>query len=235
MFIIASVPVVVWIFGAIVSLIILFGLFHLTVSYLEKFHISDMVPATPDRPIIEAPYFTSMNESAARLGFQRAGLFVQNRDSKVYQAHMLAWISPDGCSLLRVSSGKTAGIEIKRTWLVSVIVQPEKIVETADQVTMADMSGITDRKELLEAGLDQLVAVHNHRLSRIPGERRPFPPEQALAACSAIQAMKVIHMQKRGLARFINPERTIWRHTFKGACMSSAKSLLGPIFKEEAP
>ncbi len=53
-------------------------------------------------------------------------------------------------------------------------------VETADQVTMADMSGITDRKDLLEAGLDQLVAIHNHRLSKIPGERTSFPAGTSL-------------------------------------------------------
>ncbi|MBA4149770.1 MAG: hypothetical protein H0X66_16780 [Verrucomicrobia bacterium] len=211
----------------------LFILFSVSVAFVEKQHIRDLVPLTPDRSIQWSPYFKAMNEAAERLGFVHAGIFVQDRKSRMYQAHMAIWISPEGHSLLRISGGTTAGIEIKRTWLTS-FVEPNRIIETTDESGMADLSGYTDRKWLLNAGLDEMVACHIDRLAKYPEAKRHFPVNQALAACEAMRAMTVAQMQKLGLASFINAERTIWKHTLKGAWLNYAKGFRGQLKEGKA-
>ena len=82
---------------------------------------------------------------------------------------------------------------------------------------VADLSGLTDHKVLLTAGLDELLQFHMERLGGHTGPTRVIPPNAALTANEAMQSMKANRMERLGLARFISREHDIWRHTLKGA------------------
>ncbi len=203
-------------------LFVLLGLFILlfvSTAFLEKQRIHEFVPASPGQEPASSPYFVAMNAAARDLGFVPAGVFFQNRNSRVYQACIAIWVSATGETLLRVSGGKTAGVPIKRTMLIS-FVEPDRILETCDDFGMTDLSGLTERNLVLNGDLVELWDRHQERLIASTGQKRPFSPAEALAACESMQAMKARQMQKLGLGKFLNADRTIWRHTLKGAVQS---------------
>ena len=207
---------------AIYLLIGAFIILLVSTAWLERQHIRDFVPALPETSTTGSSYFAAMNEAAGRLGFSSAGEFVQNRGSRLYRARLALWISPDGQTLVRIGGGKTAGVPVKRTSLTS-FVEPGRIIETSDDFAMTDLSGLTDRKVVLNADLDELFARHEERLAQFPGIKRAFSTADALAAFEAMQAMKVTQMEKLGLGRFLNHDRTVWRHTLKGAILTYFK------------
>jgi len=194
----------------------LFILFFVSVAFLEKQRIQDFVRASPGQEPTKSAYFDAMNAAARDLGFVPAGLFFQNRSSRVYQACIALWVSPTGETLLRIAGGKTAGVPIKRTTLIS-LVEPNRILETSDNFGMSDLSGLTERKLVLNGDVIELWDRHREGLIANTGPKRIFPAAEALAACEAMAAMKARQMQKMGLGKCLNDDRTIWRHTLKGA------------------
>jgi hypothetical protein len=63
-----------------------FVILFVTICLLEKIHLDDFVPAPDGEPLGDSPYFTAMNDAAKRLGFTPAGVYVQSRGSRMYQA-----------------------------------------------------------------------------------------------------------------------------------------------------
>ncbi len=218
------------------TILLLLGAFivlFVSTAFLEKQHIRDFVPAPPETSTGDSPYSIAMNEAARRLGFTPAGVYVQNRSSRVYQARVALWVSPDCQTLLRIGSGKTAGVPIKRSSLTS-FVEPDCIVEVSDDFGMADLSGLTDRTVVLNAHLDELLARHKERLGDYPGPKRVFSAIDALAACETMQAMRAVQMEKLGLGKFLDGERTVWRHTLKGAWLSYFKGFRAQLAEGKA-
>jgi len=207
---------IIWtIVGAFILLLV-------TTCLLEKLHIHDFVPAPSGEPVTDSSYFGAMNDAAKRLGFEAAGVFTQKRNSRIYQAHLALWVSPGRDILLQVCGGKTAGVFIKRT-ILSSIIEPEQIIQTQDDFGMADLSGLTHRKILVNADLDELLACHHERLASCLGQRRSFSVGTAFADWESIHAMKAEQMVRMGLAKFLNREQTIYRHTLKGAWLQYYK------------
>jgi hypothetical protein len=209
---------------AILAVVGLFAAVFISTSFLEKQVVRDFVPVTPDTPALNQPYFAAMNDVARQLGFIPAGEFRQHRNSKVYQARLALWVSTDGQLLVRVGGGKTAGLTIRRTTVTS-FVEPGRIVETMDEFSTTDLTGLTDQEVVLNADLLELLGRHLARLALYPGSRRIFTPQDGLAAYEAMQAMRAVEMERQGLGRFVNAERSVWRHTWKGAWLSCSKGL----------
>ena len=199
-----------------------FIVLFVSTTFLEKQYIQDFAPAISDRSSSNSSYFIAMNNEAMKLGFTPAGLFDQKRKSRIYQAHLALWISEDRQTLLRIAGGKTAGMPIKRSALTS-FVEPNLIVETWDYFGMVDISGLTDRKIVLNAHLKELLAHHQNRVSAYSGTKQGFSTAQSLVAYEALMAMKTTAMERRGLAKFVDREKGVWRHTLKGAWVSYAK------------
>src|ERR1700722_10337480 len=95
---------IIW--GIVGAFIILF----VTTALLEKIHLHDFIPTPSGKPLAGSPYFNAMNDAAKKLGFMAAGVFVQNRKSRIYQAQVALWVSPERDILLQIGGGKTAGI-----------------------------------------------------------------------------------------------------------------------------
>jgi hypothetical protein len=193
-----------------------FILIFISTALLERQQLHDFVLAPTTEPTRDSSYFEAMNVAAGRLGFASAGVFVQNRASRMYQAQVAIWISPDRATLLRIGGGTTARVPIKRTILTS-LVEPDRIIQTQDDFGIADLSGLTSRKIVLNADLDEMLACHCERLASCPGTKRSFSPGAALADWQSIQEMRAQQMVRLGLAKFLNQEQSVWRHTLKGA------------------
>jgi len=61
-----------------------------------------------------------------------------------------------------------------------------------------------------------------------------FSPGEALAACEEMQEMKAIQMEKLRLGKFLNRDRTVWRHTLKGALLSCFKGFRAQLEEGKA-
>ncbi len=217
----------------IFSLLGAFILLFVTTALLEKQLVHEYVSAPPEQAGTGSPYFLAMNEAARRLGFEPAGYFMQNRGSRVYQARMALWLSSDRQTLLRITGGKTIGVNIRRTIFTS-FVEPDRIVETADEFGGPDLSGLMERAVLMNASLDELHVLHLDRLAAWPAPKRVFSINDALTACEAMQAMRAAQMEKIGLGKFLNRERTVWRHTFRGAWLCYFKGFRAQLAEGKA-
>jgi hypothetical protein len=217
------------IFGGIGAFILLFVL----TALLERQQLNEFVPAPPGEPVTDSPYFEAMNAAATRLGFAAAGLLVQNRDSKLYQARIALWVSPDQTMLLQIGGGKTARFPIKRTILTSRVA-PDHLLQTQDDFGMADLSGLTSCKILINADLDELVACHCERLGANPGVLGGFTIANACAEWEAIRTAKARALARLGLIKFLNFDQTVYRHTLKGAWLQYYRGFRGQLAEGKA-
>jgi hypothetical protein len=186
------------------------------VAHFEKHKVREFVPAEWETLNSPSPYFLAVNESARRLGFEYAGAFRQDRKSKVYAAYYAVWVSPDRTMLALIAGGKTAGVNIRRTKLISYL-KSNRLLESCDESTTADLSGLTDRKLLLKAGFEELYAFHQGRLAAQPDEPHLFQVATAGEVYQKFQEMLVARLQELGLARFVGAEQNFWRYSPKGA------------------
>ena len=192
-----------------------FILFFLTACF-EKLEIEQFVPAQYGRPPELSKYFHAMAASARELGFTDLGLFVQNRGSKVYAAVLGFQLSPDSRILLRIGAGKTLGVRIRRTTLISRLTDG-RFLETADDFGSWDLSGLTEKEVVLNAHLPELLENHRRRLATATSSPREFPRSNILAVYQEMESDKAEQLGRLGLARPLNLQHTTWRYTMKGA------------------
>lgn len=211
----------------------IFILLFVVTALLEKQQVHEFIPAPTSEPVTDTPYYQAMNAAAARLGFTPAGLLVQNRTSRLYQARMALWVSADRTMLLQICGGKTARFPIKRTILTSWI-EPEHFLQTQDDFSMADLSGLSSRKVVLNADLDELVASHRERLAANAGSTRNFSATNAFAEWESMHAAKVQALARQGLIKFLNFDQTIYRHTLRGAWLQYYRGFRGQLAEGKA-
>lgn len=204
----------------------------IAVVLLEKIHINDFVPAPNGNPLPDTPYFTAMNDAARRFGFTAAGIFIQNRGSRLYRAQIALWVSPEQDTLLQICGGTTASVPVKRTMLASVL-SSNQIIQTQDDAATVDLSGLTDQKILIRADLDELLSCHRKRLASDIGQKRTFSAQTAFSDWQSIRRMKAEQMARLGFVKFLNQGQTIYRHTPRGAWLQYQKGLRGQLAEAE--
>ncbi len=78
-----------------------------------------------------------------------------------------------------------------------------------------DLSDVTDGKILLNAHLPELYAFHQDRLAAQPVSLRVFEKTRAAQMIESFAAMKATRLKELGLARFTNPEQTVWCYSVR--------------------
>ena len=195
--------------------VILFLMFFFT-GLLEKQCIQQFKPANPDSLPGPSSYCRVMAETARELGFEPLGTFVQDRGSRVYAAIIYFWLSPDARTLARIGGGKTLGVPIRRTVLISRFASGE-IFETSDEFGGIDLSGLTQKEIVMNAGLRELYDYHKARLATTRDTPQTFPRSGILAVQEKMELDKAERLGRLGLARPLNIQQTIWKYTIKGA------------------
>lgn len=209
-----------------------FIVLFVTTALLEKIHLNDFVPAPGGEPLADTRYFNAMNDSAKHLGFIPAGVFVQNRGSRIHRAQVALWVSPERDILLQIGGGKTAGVPVKRTILYSIL-SSNQIIQTQDGAGTVDLSGLTDQRFILRADLDELLSCHSDRLASRIEQKQIFSTQTALSDWQSIGHMKAEQMARMGFVQFLNQEHTIFRHTPRGAWLQYYKGLRGQLTQAE--
>lgn len=200
----------------IAAAFLLFFILIYCTSVFEKRVLHQFVPV--DRSLLKdpSPYFTAVNEFIRQAGYTYVGTYLQNRNSKVYQAYFSLWLSPDATILARVVGGKTLGVTLRKTILLSYL-DDGSLLECSDDPLSPDLSGLTDRNLLMRAHFPELLGFHLKKLTQKGVAARLFKAETAFQVHETFEAIRVDRMEELGLARYVNADRTIWRNTSKGA------------------
>lgn len=216
----------IWLVLIPVSVAVFFLVLLFIVACLEKHPVAPFGPADFASLPDPSPYFQAMNEFARQKGFIFVGAQSQKRKSGTYQCYLALWISPDGKTLVRISGGKTAKVAERRTFLVTCL-QDNHIIESVDYYGSYELSGVTDRKLLLNANLDELCEFHQNRLAQLPIPARVFDPSNASAFMDSINEMRARRLVELGLAEFTDKECTVWVYTISGAIRLCATLIAG--------
>jgi hypothetical protein len=207
--------------SAIVLIIVLvisalFFILLFCVALFEKHPLEQYAPIALDQVPEPSPYFLALNESARALGFEHVGAFQQQRQSGVYRAYYSLWLAPDRRTLARICGGKVLNVTEKKLFLTSFL-ENNRLLESADFPATHDLSDLTDRKTLLHAHLEELYPFHQNRLAAQPIPPRQFAKDRAFQMIQSIGQMKAARLVELRLARYTNPEQTIWSYTAEGA------------------
>ena len=230
----------IWVLVGILGLVLLFALvlgalfiLSLAACLFEKQRVRDFIPATPDTLPAPSPYFEAMTQAAQDLGFQPAGTFVQDRKGAMYKCYLGLWLSPDEKSLLCIGGGKIAGMNYKRTSLISKTGGDNSLV-TTDEFGSEDMSGTRLVEVLMNADLGELVYLHQQRLDSSTGEPRQLDANRLLLELEEWNKIRVDYLVQDGLAKYESQDENLWRFTPKGACLNAIRSHLRGISKGQS-
>ena len=211
-----------WVMVILAAIAVSFYLLLFFVALFEKHPIGQFAPAALDQLPEPSKYFLAVNESARQLGFDFVGAFMEKRQGAVYGAYLAVWLSPDCRTLLRIAGGKTLRIKEKKMFLTSYLTD-NSLVVSADMFGTPSLSGLDDRKTLLNAHLEELHPFHQNRLAAKPLPARIFEKDRAAQVMESLGMMTATRMKELGLAHFINAEQSAWRYSAKGAFLICAR------------
>jgi hypothetical protein len=187
---------------------------------LEKYPIRQYQPGSPGEVCPPSAYFLAMNEAAQNFGFRHCGNFLQSRGSSLYRCCISLWLSPDQRSLVIVGGGKLAKIDYKRTFFLSVAEDGKEIL-TVDDFGLSDLSHFREIDTVYHASLEELNSRHMARLAIWPAPLREFSPARCLEQYEDLGKVRAETMVLLGLAKFIDPSESAYRHTLKGAWLKA--------------
>ena len=213
-----------WPYLLIAGMIGFFFVTILAVGCLEKHRIHDFKPMGPDLLQVPSPYFQAMNDAARQAGFQLEGVFGQYRRNSTYRCCIALWLSPDGQTLLSVGGGKLAGINYRKTLLLSRL--GGKVLVTMDEFGSTDLSGTREIEALLNADLAELNTRHLQRLALSKEAPSPFSMGNLLQQYEEMNRLQVDKLIHLGLAKYLDAQDGIWRYSPKGAWVYAVRGYL---------
>lgn len=193
------------------------------IALFETLHTRQFAPADSAEEN-KSSYTTEVNQAAADMGLRNCGEFVQTRGG-IYNARLTLWMSAEDDTLIVVSGGTVANIPQRRTSLFSHV-GDGRFLRTIDEPGVADISGSTELNVLLHGNLRELYESHRSRLASMSLEPLKFDTSKILCEYENIKEIQVERMRDLGLVRYLNPERTIYRHTLKGAIANYKEGFL---------
>jgi hypothetical protein len=204
-----------WVSWVILAAVVLFPLFFMLLSRMEKQMIHCFEPCDEGDILQQSDYTKAMNKAAEELGFTFCSWFRHSRGG-IYKATVTTWISPDSLIMLVVGGGKIAGINLKTTFLYSKSSNGYVLV-TADEAGEYDLSGVFDKQVLWNANLNELYDLHLSRLEIWDEPLEPFDGSSVLQEYEVLQKRRVQMLVDMGLARYLDFDQNQWRYTIKGA------------------
>lgn len=200
----------------IVSVAFVFMVFVVVGSLLEVQLLHPLKPSKEPGLKQQNPYTRRMNEMARKLGFRECEWFVDRRRSFLYGATVTMWLSPDALTLACVFGGKMMGLKVKQTLLISKPVSGVMLM-TTDIIADPDISGLTDQRELLRSGMDELYELHKKRLEECEGKLQVFKKVSLLEEFENFQRRRVEVLVDHGLAKWTGRRYKKWRYSIIGA------------------
>jgi len=115
-----------------------------------------------------------------------------------------------------IAGGKVAGMRYRRTRLYTRL-RDGGIVMTIDDHTVMDLSQTTDAKVLMRADFEELARVHARRIIVLSDEALPYARENLAEQLNQRESERVSLLVSLGYGRYLDSQKTVWRHTIRGA------------------
>jgi hypothetical protein len=198
-----------------------FLLFLFIIALAETRMTLPYMPAEADAEARMPQYVRQRSAEIRQAGFEHGGM-VQH--AKVPQNDILGtiWLSPARDILVVSGAGTVLRMPTRQTWLFTPL-NDGRVMVTTDQNDEGDPSGLYITRRLKDADFPALLTLHRRRLEGLGlGRVRPFTEPSALEALLALYARRVDQMVRADRARYVDMERSRWKHTWKGGVVVCA-------------
>jgi hypothetical protein len=198
-------------------------------------------PSDSDNPyaspqMVEGPgtlaatdYALRAKRDALALGFESLGVF---RDGKgpMYRIRYDFVLSPEGDVLAEIGGGMIGVFRFRGTFLYTQLADGRCLVTVDRQMASdVDLAGLIDEALVRWARFGRLLDRHRRRVAAAPVAAVPYSKEDPLGDLKAFCIRWTGRLEEFGFVRFLEPTRTAWRYTLKGALIWSTRALLRGI------
>lgn len=212
-----------WFFLVAIGLVVLAFLVVavlLAVTFLaalwEKQYVDTYTPLLPGDRLEANSYYTVMNQLAPGSGYQPGGEYYANRSGAFSKVRAAFWLSADALTVAVIAGGKVARTRYRKTLLFSRRRDGTTLL-TIDDHTIFDLSETRETKVVLRANFEELARVHSARVRVVGDSVEPFVREKVLQQMNQMEAERVQRLVALGYGRYLDPQQSCWRHTFRGA------------------
>jgi hypothetical protein len=143
-------------------------------------------------------------------------------------------LSPDGLVLARILHTRL----VRRIELMTRY--PDKRWLVTMDKRLPDFSGLDLLDVLSDCPVQTLLQHHQSRVAAMNQPPLPFVPQTAIADARQHFRDRVDEMAKLGIARYTSPDRSKWKHTFKGAmrhfmrCYTEMRQIVSDLKRTKA-
>jgi len=222
-------PIRVYILLVLAALAGGFALLVIVVGMCERQHLTGDVEPAP-YPYPPSAYWEATRRDAVKLGLRHAGDFATKKNTSMVKGLQSMFVTTDNQVIVSIIGGSLVGTKLKKTILRSKFYNG-RIVESCDNLGgTTDFSGVVERKMLLHAGLVELLDFHLGRLRSAGLPPMTFNPQTVLEEYDKMDLERGERWVLLGLARWVDPQKTSIRLTFRGA-LRQVRNMFAEISK----
>jgi hypothetical protein len=174
-------------------------------------------------------YALLAKRAAVGLGFESLGVF---RDAKgrMYRVRYDFVLSPERDVLAVIGGGVIGVLRVRGTWLYTRLADGRCLL-TIDRQSASeiDLAALTDEALVRWVGFGGLLDRHRRRVAAAPVAAVPYSKEDPLGDLRAFRIQWVGRLETLGFVKFLEPTRTTWRYTVKGALAWTIRAYLRGI------
>jgi hypothetical protein len=116
---------------------------------------------------------------------------------------------------------------VRGTWLHTLLADGRCLVTVDRQVASdTDLAGLADEALVRWARFGRMLDRHRRRVAAAPVAPVPYSKEDPLGDLKAFCIQRVGRMEELGFVKFLDPTRTAWRYTLKGALIWTTRVYL---------
>ena len=225
-------------FIALLCIPVFFVILIALVAAWEQRVVWAYVPADtlpPERIPALWPAAQTANTVLTSLKWDYLGVFGDAK-GKLYKVRYDIFCSPDGNTLAVNSCGTVASLPVQTTWLHTLLSDGRCLTTLNAQAgSEADLVGLVD--EVLVPGAIPFVLVQKHyaRIEAAESAVVPFSVSDPLGDFRRFAVLRRSLLVERGLAHFLDADKTAWRYSIKGAVLLSVRGYTKGMRREFIP
>lgn len=207
------------------------------VSAVEKRLVWPYVPeslASPENLPPMQSYTMVAGSAATEAGMIWIGTFADGK-GKLYKLRYNFFASPTGDVLALVGEGTVASVRTRSTWLYTLLPGGRGLVTVDSQSAMeTDLTGMSTSLLVPGVGFYALLRAHRARTAAA-GVLVPFSSTDPLGDFKTSRAARVDRLCASGYASYLDPSKTGWRYSPKGAALLSSRQYFSGLRRSVWP
>jgi hypothetical protein len=184
------------------------------------------IPFQSDAPVPATAHISGTNYSAHQRGFRPVGV-MRSAQGKLYRIRFDFWLSPDCLMLVSVSGGTLASIAVANTSFTTRLQDGHRLITIrSPKASETDLTGLNREVLTQDTSFDRQLEKHWQRIATAGVQAVPFNPNDPLGDLHRMAIERIDGLAARGYATFLDPQRTWWKYTVKGALVLTTRMVL---------